>query len=430
MACDISLLKNGRIYLCVDLKSFYASVECVERHLDPLTTNLAVADPERTDKTICLAISPSMKALGIKNRCRVFEIPAGTPYIMAPPRMKLYIKYSARIYGIYLKYVAKEDIHVYSVDEAFLDVTDYLSMYQTDARSLAQRILQDILSTTGITATCGIGSNLYLAKIALDITAKHASDFIGCLDEQLYRQTLWNHRPLQDFWRIGPGIARKLERVGIFTMKDLAEADEDMLYHMFGVDAELLIDHAWGREPTTIEDIKNYRPQKNSISSGQVLPCDYSFEDGILIIKEMADLLTLDLVDKNLVTDSMTLHVGYAKRGHSIPAPAHGTTNLGTFSSSSARLIQEAEALYRRIVNHSLDIRRLTLTYNNVCEASFLQLDIFTDPSKLEEEKNIQKAILAIRKKYGKNAILRGMDLEEHGTTRLRNEQIGGHKSE
>ena len=407
MACDISLLKNGRIYLCVDLKSFYASVECVERHLDPLTTNLAVADPERTDKTICLAISPSMKALGIKNRCRVFEIPAGTPYIMAPPRMKLYIKYSAWIYGIYLKYVAKEDIHVYSVDEAFLDVTDYLSMYQTDARSLAQRILQDILSTTGITATCGI----------------------GCLDEQLYRQTLWNHRPLQDFWRIGPGIARKLEHVGIFTMKDLAEADEDMLYHMFGVDAELLIDHAWGREPTTIEDIKNYRPQKNSISSGQVLPCDYSFEDGVLIIKEMADLLTLDLVDKNLVTDSM-LHVGYAKRGHSIPAPAHGTTNLGTFSSSSARLIQEAEALYRRIVNHSLDIRRLTLTYNNVCEASFLQLDIFTDPSKLEEEKNMQKAILAIRKKYGKNAILRGMDLEEHGTTRLRNEQIGGHKSE
>ena len=213
-------------------------------------------------------------------------------------------------------------------------------------------------------------------------------------------------------------------------MKDLAEADEDMLYHMFGVDAELLTDHAWGREPTTIEDIKNYRPQKNSISSGQVLPCDYSFEDGVLIIKEMADLLTLDLVDKNLVTDSMTLHVGYAKRGHSIPAPAHGTTNLGTFSSSSARLIQEAEALYRRIVNHSLDIRRLTLTYNNVCEASFLQLDIFTDPSKLEEEKNMQKAILAIRKKYGKNAILRGMDLEEHGTTRLRNEQIGGHKSE
>ena len=391
--------------MCVDLKSFYASVECVERHLDPLTTNLAVADPERTDKTICLAISPSMKALGIKNRCRVFEIPAGTPYIMAPPRMKLYIKYSAWIYGIYLKYVAKEDIHVYSVDEAFLDVTDYLSMYQTDARSLAQRI-------------------------ALDITAKHASDFIGCLDEQLYRQTLWNHHPLQDFWRIGPGITRKLERVGIFTMKDLAEADEDMLYHMFGVDAELLIDHAWGREPTTIEDIKNYRPQKNSISSGQVLPCDYSFEDGVLIIKEMADLLTLDLVDKNLVTDSMTLHVGYATRGHSIPAPAHGTTNLGTFSSSSARLIQEAEALYRRIVNHSLDIRRLTLTYNNVCEASFLQLDIFTDPSKLEEEKNMQKAILAIRKKYGKNAILRGMDLEEHGTTRLRNEQIGGHKSE
>lgn len=430
MSCDISLLRSGHIYLCIDLKSFYASVECVERHLDPLTTNLAVADPERTDKTICLAISPSMKALGIKNRCRVFEIPAGVDYIMAQPRMKLYIEYSARIYSIYLKYVAKEDIHVYSIDEAFLDVTDYLSLYQTDARSLAQRILQDILSTTGITATCGIGSNLYLAKIALDIKAKHASDFVGCLDEQLYRQTLWNHRPLQDFWRIGPGIARKLERVGIFTMKDLAEADEDMLYHMFGVDAELLIDHAWGRESATIADIKNYRPQKNSISSGQVLPRDYSFSEGTLIIKEMADLLTLDLVDKNLVTDSLTLHVGYAKRGHTVPAPAHGTTNLGTFTSSSARLIGEAETLYERIVNHSLDIRRLTLTYNNVCEAAFLQLDIFSDFSKLEAEKNIQKAILSIRKKYGKNAILRGMDLEEHGTTRLRNEQIGGHKSE
>ena len=430
MSCDISLLKSGHIYLCIDLKSFYASVECVERHLDPLTTNLAVADPERTDKTICLAISPSMKALGIKNRCRVFEIPAGVTYIMAPPRMKLYIEYSARIYSIYLKYVAKEDIHVYSIDEAFLDVTDYLSLYQTDARSLAQRILQDILSTTGITATCGIGSNLYLAKIALDITAKHASDFVGCLDEQFYRQTLWNHRPLQDFWRIGPGIARKLERVGIFTMKDLAEADEDMLYHMFGVDAELLIDHSWGRETATIADIKNYRPRKNSISSGQVLPCDYSFSEGILIVKEMADLLTLDLVDKNLVTNSLTLHVGYAKRSHTVPAPAHGTTNLGTFTSSSTRLIREAEALYERIVNHSLDIRRLTLTYNNVCEAAFLQLDIFTDFTKLQAEKNMQKAILSIRKKYGKNAILRGMDLEEHGTTRLRNEQIGGHKSE
>lgn len=430
MSCDISLLKNGHIYLCIDLKSFYASVECIERHLDPLTTHLAVADPERTEKTICLAISPSMKALGIRNRCRVFEIPANVNYIMAPPRMKLYIEYSAKIYEIYLKYIAKEDIHVYSIDEAFLDVTDYLSLYQTDARSLAQRILQDILSTTGITATCGIGSNLYLAKIALDITAKHASDFISCLDEQLYRQTLWNHRPLQDFWRIGPGIAKKLERVGIFTMKDLAEADEDMLYHMFGVDAELLIDHAWGRESTTIADIKNYRPLKNSISSGQVLPRDYSFQEGILIIKEMADLLTLELVDKNLSTDSITLHVGYAKRGHLVPSPAHGTTNLETFSSSSTRLIGEAEALYKRIVNHSLDIRRLTLTYNNVCETAFLQYDIFTDPSKLEAESNMQKAILSIQKKYGKNALVRGMNLEKHGTTLQRNVQIGGHKSE
>ncbi|MGN1206636.1 MAG: Y-family DNA polymerase [Eubacterium sp.] len=430
MPYDISLLKNGRIYLCIDLKSFYASVECVERHLDPLKTNLAVADPERSEKTICLAISPSLKALGIKNRCRVFQIPAGVDYIMAPPRMKLYIEYSAKIYGIYLKYVAKEDIHVYSIDEAFLDVTDYLSLYHKDARSLAQMILQDILATTGITATCGIGTNLYLAKIALDIEAKHASDFIGCLDEQLYRQRLWRHRPLQDFWRIGPGIAKKLERVGIFTMKEITEADEDMLYHMFGIDAELLIDHAWGREPTTIYDIKHYRPQKNSISSGQVLPRDYSFYEGILIIKEMADLLTLDLVDKKLVTDSITLHVGYAKYNQLVPTPAHGSTNLGTMTSSSSRLIKEAEALYKRIVNPSRDIRRLTLTYNNVCEAIFLQYDLFTDPAKIEMETNMQKAILTIKKKYGKNAIIRGMNLEKHGTTIQRNKQIGGHKSD
>ena len=430
MGCQKPQNHFSHIYLCIDLKSFYASVECVERHLDPLTTNLAVADPERSEKTICLAISPSMKALGIQNRCRVFQIPADVSYIMAPPRMKLYIEYSARIYGIYLKYVAKEDIHVYSIDEAFLDITDYLSLYRMDVKNLAQMILQDILDTTGITATCGIGTNLYLAKVALDIMAKHASDFIGYLDEETYCRKLWNHRPLKDFWRIGTGIARQLSRVGIFTMKDIATSDEDMLYHMFGVDAELLIDHAWGREPTTISDIKNYRPQKNSISSGQVLPRDYSFEEGILIIKEMADLLTLELVDKGLVTDSITLHVGYAKCMGNVPAPAHGTTNLGTMTSSSSRLIDEAEKLYLRIVNNKRDIRRLTLTYNNVCAAAFLQYDLLTDPAQLEREQNMQKALLSIKKKYGKNAILRGMNLEKHGTTMQRNEQIGGHKSE
>ena len=301
-----------KTYLCIDLKSFYASVECAERGLDAMTTNLVVADPERSVNTLCLAITPAMKKLGVKNRCRLGEIPHTIQYITAPPRMQKYIDYSAEIYGIYLHYIAKEDIHVYSVDEAFMDVTPYLSLYRVSARELGLRIMQEIYDQTGIRAACGVGTNLYLAKIALDITAKPSPDSVGVLDEQTYIRKLWTHKPLTDFWRIGAGIAKKLASYGIFTMRELAEADEDFLYHIFGIDAELLIDHAWGREPVTIAEIKTYRPASQSLSSGQVLMKDYSFKDGELIVKEMSDLLCLDLVSQNLVTKSITLHIGYS----------------------------------------------------------------------------------------------------------------------
>ena len=343
-------------YLCIDLKSFYASVECVERGLDPMTTNLVVADPSRTEKTICLAITPAMKALGIKNRCRIFEIPKAVKYIVAPPRMQRYVDVSADIYAIYLKYISKEDIHVYSIDEAFLDVTEYLALYRLSARQLGFQIMQDIYEQTGIRASCGVGSNLYLAKVSLDITAKHAEDFIGELTEESYRQTLWTHKPLTDFWRVGAGTARRLDTFGIRTMKDVAAADENLLYKLFGVDAELLIDHAWGREPVTIADIKNYRPRTNCLTSGQVLGSDYPFDRGLLIVKEMMDLLCLDLVEKNLVTRSVTLHVGYSNRLNK--PSAHGTTDLRTDTNSDLILIPAVTSLYERIVNPEWTIHR------------------------------------------------------------------------
>lgn len=419
-------MKN-RIYLCIDLKSFYASVECRERGLDPILTRLVVADPERTDKTICLAVSPAMKALGVSNRCRVFEIPKGIDYVMAPPRMQLYINYSAEIYGVYLKYISKEDIHVYSIDEVFMDVTDYLGMYQMTARQLAITIMQDVYLTTGITATCGIGTNLYLAKIALDIVSKHAYEHIGELDEETYCKTLWNHRPITDFWRVGKGIASRLSSQGIYTMGELAKADEDMLYRMFGVDAELLIDHAWGRESTLMSDIKNYKAKYNSISSGQVLSRDYNFEEGRLIVKEMADLLALELVDKGLVTNSITLHVGYDKRLEM--KSAHGTMPMAITTSSAKQLRNYTERLYEQIVSPHHYIRRVSLTYNHVIDEAFSQYDLFTDPEEMEREHQLQKAMLNIKEKYGKNAILKGMNLEKAGTTIERNQQIGGHKS-
>jgi len=415
------------MYICIDLKSFYASVECVERNLDPLTTNLVVADPERTEKTICLAISPSMKKLGIKNRCRVFEIPPNVDYIMAPPRMQLYIDYAADIYEIYLKYIAKEDIHVYSIDEVFLDVTDYLEMYGMTAKELGMAIMDDIYRHKRITATCGIGTNLYLAKVALDITAKHVDDHIGILDEESYQKTLWNHRPLTDFWRVGAGTAKRLANYGIFTMGQIAETEEDFLYKLFGIDAELLIDHAWGREITTMEDIKNYKPKANCLSSGQVLSRDYEHEEGKLIVKEMTDLLCLDLVDKDLVTESATLYMGYANRYGK--ESARGTVRFPFFTCSAQIMLPYMEELYDRIKDKNVPIRRINITFNNVEVETYRQYDLFTDPATLEKERNMQKAMLNIKRKSGKNAILKGMNLEESATTMERNRQIGGHKS-
>lgn len=418
---------RNRTYVCIDLKSFYASVECMERGLNPMTTNLVVADPERSEKTICLAVSPAMKVLGIPGRCRVFQIPKNIEYIMAPPRMQLYIEYSAEIYAVYLKYISKEDIHVYSIDEVFMDVTDYLPMYQMSAKELSMKIMQDVFDTTGITATAGIGTNLYLAKIALDITAKHVDDHIGILDEESYRRTLWNHIPLTDFWRIGAGISNRLGHMGIFTMKQIAEADEDMLYKVFGIDAELLIDHAWGRETTTMADIKAYKSKTNSISSGQVLECGHNFEECKLIVKEMADLLCLELVDKGLVTDSITLHIGYSNQTNK--KAAHGTTTMTVTTSSAKQIINYTVKLYERIVDRFEPIHRVTLTFNNVVDEIYKQYDLFTNPTELEKENKIQKAMLDIKDKFGKNAILKGMNLQEGATTMKRNRQIGGHKS-
>lgn len=416
-----------RTYVCIDLKSFYASVECVERSLNPMTTKLVVADRERTEQTICLAVSPAMKALGVRNRCRLFEIPDNLSYITAVPRMQLYIDYSARIYGIYLKYVAKEDIHVYSIDEVFMDVTDYLIMYRMSARELGLCIMEDILKEVGIPATCGIGTNLYLAKIALDITAKNVPDRIGELTEETYCRDLWDHTPLEDFWRIGKGMSQKLASKGIFTMGDIARTPEDLLYHMFGVDAELLIDHAYGREPVTIADIKNYKAQSNSLSSGQVLPYGYSYENGALIVKEMADLLCLDLVDKDLVCESATLHLSYENR--LMREPSHGTVSFDVVTSSATMILPKVEELYMRIANRAGGIKKVSLTFNRVVPEGYGQYNLFVDPEETEREKKMQKAMLAIKKKYGKNAILKGMNLEEGAKTMERNQQIGGHRS-
>lgn len=418
---------NQKSYLCIDLKSFYASIECVERGLDPMTANLVVADLARSEKTICLAITPAMKKLGIRNRCRIFEIPPNVKYIAAPPRMKKYIDYSADIYAIYLKYISKDDIHVYSIDEAFLDVTDYLELYHMTPRELGGRIMDDIYSTFGIRATCGIGTNLYLAKIALDITAKRNKDFIGELTEESYQKTLWNHKPLTDFWRIGPGTAKKLANYGIYTMGDIANANEEFLYRLLGVDAELLIDHAWGKEPTTIADIKSYHSKSNSLTSDQVLMRDYEFEEGKLIVKEMMDLLCLDMVDKNLMTKSITLHIGYSNQLHM--NPAHGTVSLDEETNADRIILPAIASLYERIVNPNFPIRRVTLSCNNVIPEEYHQYSFFLDAAELERNRKMQKAVLEIKNKFGKNAILKGMNLEEGAMTRERNHQIGGHKS-
>ena len=419
---------QDRVYLCIDLKSFYASVECVERGLDPMTTNLVVADPERSEKTICLAVSPSLKKLGVPGRCRVFEIPKGLDYLIAPPRMQLYIDYSANIYAVYLKYLAKEDIFVYSVDEAFLDVTNYLPLYHMSAYELALRIMEDIRQTTGTIAVCGIGTNLYLSKIALDITAKHSRDNISYLDEALYQKTLWDHRPLTDFWRIGAGTARRLQDRGILTMRDIAHTEEAFLYKLLGVDAEILMDHAWGREPATIAEIKAYQPKNHSLSNGQVLMRDYTYEEGLLIIKEMADLLCLDLVDKKLVSQSLFLYVGYTD-GSPDKKSANGTQRMTVTTNSVKIMTGQFLCLYERIVPRNALIRRVYIGCNDVIDEALEQYDLFTDPRDIEKDRKVQQAVIDIKHKFGNNAIVKGMDLQEGATTPERNRQIGGHKS-
>ena len=508
-------MNKCKTYIAIDLKSFYASVECRERNRDPLTTNLVVADPSRTEKTICLAVSPSLKKYGLSGRARLFEViqkvnaannirklkapnkvfcgssddstelqknpSLKIDYIIAPPRMARYMEYSTKIYNIYLKYIAPEDIHIYSIDEVFIDVTHYLSTYNMTARELAMTMIQDILDTTGITATAGIGTNMYLCKIAMDIVAKHIEPDkngvrIAELDEMSYRRLLWNHKPLTDFWRVGRGYSKKLEKIGLYTMGDIARCsigkstdyyNEELLYKLFGINAELLIDHAWGYEPCTMEDVKAYKPETNSISSGQVLHCPYEFDKARLVVKEMIDLMALDLVDKGLVTSQIVLTIGYDIEnmtdknrsqsykgtvttnyyGKKVPKPAHGTTNLPKQTSSTTLITNAVMELYDKIVNKKLLIRRINIVANKLVDEhsvknanKYEQLDLFTDYEILkkqrekenaesEREKRMQNTILDIKKKFGKNAILKGMNLQEGATAKDRNNQIGGHKA-
>lgn len=496
----------NKAYIAIDLKSFYASVECVDRGLDPLDTNLVVADPTRTEKTICLAVSPSLKSYGIPGRARLFEAiqkvrevntqrkykapghsfshesyfhselikdpSAELTFITAPPRMAHYMEVSTRIYNVYLKYIAPEDIHVYSIDEVFIDATDYLKTYGMTPRELAMKMVLDVLETTGITATAGIGTNLYLCKIAMDIYAKHCKPDkngvrIAELDEMSYRRILWDHRPLTDFWRVGRGISKKLEEHGMYTMGDVArcsvgrESDyynEDLLYKLFGVNAELLIDHAWGWEPTEISDIKSYRPESSSLSSGQVLQEPYEFSKAKLVLKEMADLLSLELVSKRIVTDQIVLTVGYDieslkksysgavetdRYGRKIPKTAHSSENIGRYTSSTKLICETAMKLFDRIVDKELLVRRMYIVANHIItendaekEREYIQLNLFSDTGKqeaeeneLNKEKDMQKAILKIKSKYGKNSIIKGMNLKEGATALESNRQIGGHKA-
>ncbi|MBO5895768.1 MAG: DNA methylase [Clostridia bacterium] len=503
-----------KTYIAIDLKSFYASVECIERGLDPMSTNLLVADPTRTEKTICLAVSPSLKSYGVPGRPRLFEalealrlvnmrrrqalpdkafkgkscdnsILCSDPsyevgFITAPPRMALYMQYSTRIYEVYLKYIAPEDIHVYSIDEVFIDATHYLKKYKMNGEELARTMILDVLKTTGITATAGVGTNLYLCKVAMDIWAKHIPADengvrIASLNERAYRELLWNHRPLTDFWRVGRGYAKKLEAHGLYTMGDIARCsvggdkeyhNEKLLYKLFGVNAELLIDHAWGWEPCTIADIKAYKPTSSSLTTGQVLTRPYKYEETKLIVREMTELLVLDLVEKELVTDQIVLTIGYDienlsdkgisstyngevtidRYGRKIPKHAHGTGNIGEFTSSTKDIMAVTMELFERIINPNLLARRINICANHVVNEKnaprqeVQQLDLFTDYNTLirqeqeceeqhKKEKNMQRAMIQIKNKFGKNAILKGMNLQEGGTTIERNSQIGGHRA-
>ncbi len=488
-----------KLYIAIDLKSFYASVECVERGLDPLDTFLVVADPTRTEKTICLAVSPALKSYGIPGRARLFEVVQkvkqanamrisaspnrrlegnsiffselkshpefGIEYVVAPPQMAKYMEVSSKIYSIYLRYIAPEDIHVYSIDEVFIDVTGYLRTYKMTARQLAETIIHDVLRETGITATAGIGTNLYLCKIAMDIVAKHKqADSHGVriaeLDEMSYRQSLWSHRPLTDFWRVGKGYSSKLERYGMYTMGDVAQmslTNEELLYRLFGVNAELLIDHAWGWEPCEIKDIKSYKPMSTSLSVGQVLKEPYSPQLARIVVHEMAEGLALDLVEKRLVTDQMVLTVGYDIAniqtgnysgelhsdvyGRVLPKSAHGTENIGRFTSSGKEIVQAVLRLYDRIVDKNLLVRRMYVVANHTSHESVAkeqnrQLDLFTDYSKIAEQDNqdekehtIQQTVIRLKHRFGKNAVIKGMNLQKGATAIERNGQIGGHRA-
>ena len=436
-----------RQYLCIDLKSFYASVECADRGLDPMTTNLVVADGTRTEKTICLAVSPSMKALGVRNRCRVFEIPKGIPYTMAPPRMARYIQKSAEIYGTYLRWVGKEDVHVYSIDEAFLDVTPYLDLYGMGARELGERIREDVVARNGIPATCGLGTNLYLAKVALDITAKHSPGFFGELDEESYRQTLWNHRPITDFWRVGPGIARRLSELGIHTMGELALAAPEPVYEALGRDAEILIDHAWGIEPVTMEDIKSYKSEGHSLSNGQVLPRPYKYPEARLVFREMIEVLCTDMFSKNLVTKGCTWWVSYDYKsleacpgydgpvsidfyGRLHPKHSNGTVKLPTLTNNLQIITGPLLKQFDDKTDHRLLYRRLGVCAMDVTEdMGIFQMNMFIDYEALERDRRLQGAMLEVRRKFGPNAVFKGMNMLEGATTLERNQQIGGHKA-
>ena len=416
-----------KVYLCIDLKCFFASVECVERNLDPFKTDLVVADPSRGNGAICLAISPSLKAKGVKNRCRIFEIPKNIDYIVALPRMKKYIEHSSKIYSIYLKYVSEEDILVYSIDECFLDVTHYLKLYKMDEKQLAKMIIDDVYKQTNICATVGIGTNMFLAKIALDITAKKSKDFMGYLDEEKFKEEIWHHRPITDIWNIGSGIANRLKKYGAFDLYDVAHMDEEILYKEFGVNAEFLIDHSKGIEPCTIKEVHNYVRKNNSMSNNQILFEDYKYDDAFLVLKEMVELNVLELVDKHLVTNSIYLHVGYSK---DVIKPVGASMKLDEYTSSYAKLNEYFITLFKKNVDKDHLIRRIGIGFGNVVDESYATYNLFTDIEKEEKERKVQEAIIQIKKKFGKNSILKAMNMQEKATTRKRNKLIGGHNGE
>lgn len=418
---------DDRMYVCIDLKSFYASCECVERGLDSMTTDLVVADPARGNGAICLAVSPSLKSKGVKNRCRLYEIPSGMKYIIAVPRMKLYMEYSAKIYSVYLKYISKDDIHVYSIDECFIDITDYMKIYGLSAKEMAMMLMDKVLKETGIYATAGIGTNLFLAKVALDITAKHSKDRLGYLDKKIFKDKIWHHRPITDIWNVGRGIAARLESHGVYDLAGVALMSEKTLYKEFGVNAEYLIDHANGEESCTIKDIHNYKSKSSSISNGQILFEDYNFNDAKIVLREMVDMLSLDLVDNNLFTNSISLYVGYSK---DVIRPSGGTKKLSEYTNSSKKLVQYFLDYFDSTVKKGYPIRKINIGFNNLSENTGFTIDIMGESEEERREKDLQKTVIAIKKKFGKNAILKGTSLEEKATGQMRNKLIGGHNGE